>query len=563
MNKKDYLIMAVLTVIYAVIAFSNLGATVAPETFWQPQSQQVELAVDFGETYDVSRVQLYPNIENASFEFATSIRMDSPGEDAGELEKTECFQWFTVEINKPARYVVIRMQGRAINVGEITFFDGEQKPIPVRNILGTTDQTVTRMFDEADKAPFESDYYHGTYFDEIYHARTAYEFINHLLPYEITHPPLGKVIISLGIRMFGMTPFGWRFMGTLFGVLMVPLMYLLGKRLFKKTFFAAAASILFTFDFMHFAQTRIATIDTYAVFFIMLMYLFLYEYMRQDYCHAPMKKMVLMLGLCGLFFGLGAATKWTCLYAGAGLAVLFFIDLFCKYRRAKKEAQLAIFKGRTLRIICWCLLFFIVVPVLIYAASYAPLVACEGQTWQSVINNQSYMFDYHSGLKEDHPYSSKWYEWIVMVKPIVFYRITPVDHPDQISTIASFGNPLVWWVGILAMLYLFCCALYYRDKKAWFIFIAYLAQLLPWMLVSRVVFIYHYFNSVPFLVLAIVYAITRYYEKNPKRCVAVTSTYLAGCVALFALFYPVLSGLPAGVDYVRDTLIWFKQWYFV
>ncbi|MBR2717342.1 MAG: glycosyltransferase family 39 protein, partial [Oscillospiraceae bacterium] len=54
-------------------------------------------------------------------------------------------------------------------------------------------------------------------------------------PYEITHPPLGKAIISLGIRLFGMTPFGWRFMGALTGVLMVPLMYLLVKQLTKDT----------------------------------------------------------------------------------------------------------------------------------------------------------------------------------------------------------------------------------------------------------------------------------------------------------------------------------------
>jgi len=49
-------------------------------------------------------------------------------------------------------------------------------------------------------------------------------------PYETTHPPLGKIFIALGILVFGMVPFGWRIVGTLFGVAMVPVMYMFGKR---------------------------------------------------------------------------------------------------------------------------------------------------------------------------------------------------------------------------------------------------------------------------------------------------------------------------------------------
>jgi dolichyl-phosphate-mannose--protein O-mannosyl transferase len=121
-------------------------------------------------------------------------------------------------------------------------------------------------------------YLNSTYFDEIYHARTAFENIHNVYPYEITHPPLGKLILSLGIRMFGMTPFGWRFMGTLVGVLMLPVFYLIAKGLFKRTSIAFCTTTLFAFDFMHFTQTRIATIDVYAVFFILFMYLFMWRY---------------------------------------------------------------------------------------------------------------------------------------------------------------------------------------------------------------------------------------------------------------------------------------------
>ena len=58
--------------------------------------------------------------------------------------------------------------------------------------------------------PASSTYYNSTYFDEIYHARTAYEQLRGVYPYEVSHPPLGKEILSLGIVLFGMMPFGWR-----------------------------------------------------------------------------------------------------------------------------------------------------------------------------------------------------------------------------------------------------------------------------------------------------------------------------------------------------------------
>ena len=54
--------------------------------------------------------------------------------------------------------------------------------------------------------------------------------------------------MSLGILLFGMTPFGWRFMGTLFGVGMLPLLYVFLKNLFGRTSIAACGTILLAAD---------------------------------------------------------------------------------------------------------------------------------------------------------------------------------------------------------------------------------------------------------------------------------------------------------------------------
>ena len=52
-------------------------------------------------------------------------------------------------------------------------------------------------------------------------------------------------------------------MGALVGIAMLPVLYAFGKRLFHKTEYAFLCTALFAFDFMHFTQTRIATIDVY------------------------------------------------------------------------------------------------------------------------------------------------------------------------------------------------------------------------------------------------------------------------------------------------------------
>ncbi|NCB31018.1 MAG: phospholipid carrier-dependent glycosyltransferase, partial [Clostridia bacterium] len=70
----------------------------------------------------------------------------------------------------------------------------------------------------------------------------------------------------LGVALFGMNAFGWRIMGTLFGIGMVPIAYVFAKRLFKRSGYALFCAGLFAFDFMHFTQTRIATVDVFGVF---------------------------------------------------------------------------------------------------------------------------------------------------------------------------------------------------------------------------------------------------------------------------------------------------------
>ncbi|MBV9271132.1 MAG: glycosyltransferase family 39 protein [Candidatus Eremiobacteraeota bacterium] len=109
-------------------------------------------------------------------------------------------------------------------------------------------------------------------FDEIYFARAAEEYLQHRYIYESTHPPLTKLIITLSTIMFGGlhggdNAYGWRFLDVVFGAVAVVVLYAFAKRITGSTLFSGIAALLFTFDGMHFVQSRIATPEGIVVVF--------------------------------------------------------------------------------------------------------------------------------------------------------------------------------------------------------------------------------------------------------------------------------------------------------
>ena len=406
------------------------------------------------------------------------------------------------------------------------------------------------------------------YFDEIYHVRTAVEHIENVNPYEISHPPLGKEIIAVSILTFGMSPLGWRLFGAIFGVMMLAVMYVFIKNMFGRTIIATCGTLLLGFDFMRFVQTRIATIDTYVVFFILLAFFFMYRHITTD-PDAKFQKSLAPLALSGFFFGLSFAVKWIGFYAGAGLLVIYVIRLVqlgLHYKSTKKSG----FDDYLIKTLLFSVLFFVIVPAIVYYLTYIPYGLARGMTidsgmlWSAeffeiVRSNQVTMFNYHSTLEATHPFSSWWWEWISNTHPIL-YVYGVMD--DVRATFGAFGNPVVWWGGFLAMIWMAVRVFTHRDGKALFILIGYLSQLLPWVAVTRIVFIYHYFPSTLFIVLALAHIFNTIMERKKRgRKLAVYGyTTLAGLV--FAVFYPVLAGMYLPDWYYVDLIKWLPTWPF-
>ena len=565
--KKDYLIMTIISVVYAVFAFTNLGSTVIPERNEPVEQTGSQIVFELEELSQVEKFKYYAGYCEGKFELLYSedgihyekldLNQDEAGVNSLEHEYSDMFKWHFYNVGQNARYLKIVLDDGYMEFREVAFTGVDDTVLPIRSAQLTIDGETTDasyMIDEQDQVPQSTSYMTDMYFDEVYHARTAYEYMEGIYPYEITHPPLGKSLITLGIQLFGFTPFGWRFMGALFGVLILPVLYIFAKRLFKKTKWAAVATILFAADFMHFSLTRIATIDSYSLFFILLMYLCMYEYTQHNFNKEKLSRTLLPLGLCGLAFGLGAATKWICLYAGVGLFVMFFYTVYRRaqeYRVAKAEGMEEIagaFRRKLILTLLFCVGVFIVIPIIIYYLSYIPYFnAKEDFGLAGIWGNQQYMLNYHGNLKTDspHPYQSSCYTWPFDLRPVFFFRGYYLPE-NMVSVIWCMASPLLAWGGLAAVLYLL--GLRGKGKKfdaqgIPFIVVGALAQYLPWMIISREVFIYHYFATLPFVVFAIIYVL-RYWEENYKWGKKATWIVVGVAILLFLAFYPALTGVP-------------------
>lgn len=556
-SKRDKLYCIILTAVYAAVALLNLGSSVAPETYWTGETGDY-VRIEFSQEHRISKMKVFGGLYTGSIYVASDndlwVTYDQVNDDM--------FRWKDVDCsNITTKSLSLTVTSGQIWLNEIAFIDSDGNMLDF-----TVDDGAKALCDEQHTVPAQASYLNGMYFDELYHARTAYEHLNGIKPYENSHPPLGKVFIMLGIALFGMNAFGWRIIGTLFGIGMVPIMYAFAKRLLKDTNYALLTAALFAFDFMHFTQTRIATIDVYGVFFIILMFYFIYRYYELNFNVDGLRKTLKPLALSGVFFALGAASKWICIYAGLGLAVLLFTSLTKRYIEYKRGdgGDAKVFWGNVIKTLLWCCVFFVALPVAVYLLSYIPYYLCsEPYNLEGVWGVQEFMFNYHSNLTDTHPYQSPWWQWPAMLRPIWYYVNYDLG-PEKISTISAMGNPAVWWV-CLAGTVLFVLKLI-RRKIKWndgllVLLIGVAANFMPWMLISRATFIYHYFATVPFILLCTVYLV-KSAEDSGKLPWYAKWIWLGAAIVLFGIFYPVISGLPCDKNYVK-MLEWLPGWTFL
>ena len=377
----------------------------------------------------------------------------------------------------------------------------------------------------------------SVYFDEEHYVTAARSILKGGGDPNFIHPPLGKLLMALGMLALGESnPLGWRLPGVLLAILCVPALNLIGTQLYGSRKTGLIASLLLCFDFLFFAEARIAMLDIYVLAFSLFGVLF---YLSSNRSHR-----LSCLALSGIFFGMAISSKMP----GVLPLLLCFIHGMIRWGRERKRNIISLLNT------------LIFIPITIYIASYIPCFFILGHGFSDFLNRQYQMLHFSAYLPGSHPYMSEPWTWPLMVRPLLsFYEILQVNEVTYVATISHFGNPLIWHIGIVLIVISTWNALRRREGEnificAWFLltwlfyFPMGIAQVLfGW---GRAQYIFYFLQSVPALCLTLANALE---EGDETMKFPVSALALAACLLTFALCYPVISGYPVPLNYVQGV----------
>ena len=195
--------------------------------------------------------------------------------------------------------------------------------------------------------------------------------------------------------------------------------------------------------------------------------------------------------------------------------------------------------------IAWMVACLVILPIGIYIASYIPWAFIEnhrlfgnwpdGHTGQSLTDLTGAMYAYHNNLTDPHAASSPWWAWLFDFKPVWFYQEGLAGNTT--AAIYDAGNLVIWWLGLPALGFAAWQAYARRSLPLALITIAFACQWVTWARIDRAAFQYHYYTSLPFLILALAYFLSELWHGASRR------TWL-------------LARLSAGVAILGPALFW-------
>ena len=396
-------------------------------------------------------------------------------------------------------------------------------------------------------------------FDEVYHAytagqyvagnRDAYVWYTQAPPgvaYMWNHPPLGLHLISLGIRLWGDDSYGWRFASALFGAIGVVLAYFLALSLTRRTGVAALAAAFLLTDGLYFVQARIAMLDIFGVVFMMGAFLCFHRFWT-----APAERVRGPLLGTGLCLGLAMATKWNAAYASALVGLAVVGRMLWAWRAERRTGAERRVLGRSLP---WVGVGLVAIPPLVYLLAYVPFFM-TGHDLGAFVELQKQIFYYHARLQSTHPSQSSWWQWPLAWRPVWYYMTTT---GPRVANIYANGNPILYWALVPAVLWLTWRWGKNHDPGLATILLGFFGQWLPWALVPRIAFAYHFLPAVPFGCVALAVMLARAFGLGTLgRALAVA--YGITVVAAFAFFFPIYAALPLMPESLALRM-WFPTW---
>ena len=383
----------------------------------------------------------------------------------------------------------------------------------------------------------------GYIFDEVYYAKNAASLITDGVELNeqgesefVVHPPLGKWLIGIGIKLFGNNEFGWRVIAALAGSASVLLIYLIVQRLFNSLFLSNIAAALFALDGLHLVMSRVALLDIFLMFFILLTF---YLILRND------------LWLSGVVIGLAAATKWSAVFVIPFL-ILLTVNI--------GGANFATWGKRFSQ--------FVLTPMGIYLLSWSGwIISSKGWARDSGSNLFSSLWNYHveimnfhRGLTEQHAYAANPWSWLVLGRPTSFYYESSKNCGAQSCSqeILAIGTPILWWAGIFAIAITVGLFIANRDRVSAFILAGIAGTYLPWFFIqNRTTFYFYAIAIFPFIVLSLINVFNWALNNQINRKLIYVFVITVGIN--FIYFMPIFIGI--NIPYV-DWLarMWLPSW---
>lgn len=415
------------------------------------------------------------------------------------------------------------------------------------------------------------------YFDEVYYAEdagaVASQGVEERRP---SHPPLGPLLISLGVLVAGDGPWGWRLTPALAGTGVVLFTGLAARRLGATRAGAVGAMLLVAVDGLSLTMSRIAMLDVLVAVLVVAGFWVLSGTIDR----APGQQgWLARLALAGTLFGFATAVKWSGILAlAAALIVATWRTASCLRRHRPSPGSVVGAAGMLVVALG-------VVPAMAYTVSYAgwfanyeatvvaqercPEGGCETDLWDRSVawwEEQVRLVDYHRRLPATHPYRSPPQSWPLLLRPVLYYyedcpvglRIPPGEcqvDPGREAKILGLGNPALWWTAVPMGLGVAWSALVRRRAWAVLLTAFIVAQYVPWFFAGKDGYLFYLTPVVPFLAVGLVLAM---------RSLGRWSGWGVGLVAALAIaafvyFAPIWYGIPLPEE-AADAKMWLNSW---
>jgi dolichyl-phosphate-mannose--protein O-mannosyl transferase len=436
----------------------------------------------------------------------------------------------------------------------------------------------------------------GYIFDEVYYPTDAWDMLKHGVEWDektngpayVVHPPLGKWLIALGEAAFGNNEVGWRVPTAIAGTLMILILIRVAYRMFHSVVLAGTAGLLMTLDGFQLVLSRTSLLDIFLGLFVLAAFAAMVldrdAYRRRllreledgwDPVRDRLPRAVpWWLLAAGALFGLACGVKWSALFF-----LPFFGLLVVAWRvRARKSAGVrrpvvfGVFGD-----VGWGALS-VLLTVLFYLATWTGWFVTntgyfrhyrqanglsEPPILGALLNLLHYhqeAYKFHSGLDDRHIYQSWPWQWLLLGRPVAFHW-SPNGNcgaTSCASEILLLGTPILWWSFLPALGALAWFGIARRDWRALAVGTGVFAGLVPWFYYAiadgRTMFSFYVLPALPFLILAVVYALGAI--MTPPSGVATgsarTDRQLIGTVVIgvyvvlvalcFAYFYPIFVG---------------------